>query len=553
MESLRPYQTLHIPPGNYTSIDCGMDVHVDNIQIKASSLNVVIDCAGKERHFTIRGFNVTIEGLFLINGAAVRDDCTVDRFDCSDTLNGGCMLVYGNYTVVRNSTFVNCLAAEHGGAISISNMSAVVSLEGVSILHSEASHGGGVWSRGSLNLNNCTLNFNSASFFGGAVFVQGPNAFLTARHSSFSHNFAYESGGGISMMVRNESNLNCVDVPDGGNAIFFECNMNNNWAASFGGAILVQDGFALSLDGQDGGMQLVGNSAGFGGFIFGLWSNISISGNISFLDNVATFGGAMYLTCSCDSTIVGSDIRFENNTASADNQGLGGGICISAICILEISGNVSFVGNQAIGGLAGAIYGELNSLIIISGNISFIRNVGVGYGAILNCFSSLLEISGDVQFLGNVANSGAVIGNYGDPSSQLMDTVTHINGRISFSGNQGQLCNEYCLAWGLAVGAPSTGGGIYLMYGIVTLFGNVSFERNIAGQGGAIYADFSTELIVGDSVSIRGGTAGSGGAIYLQGSTTWLGGNVVIEGNVAETAGGLLARFLDSVERCCFR
>ena len=222
VESLIPNQSLDIPAGYYTSMDCGMNIEVDNVIIKSSFRNVVIDCLGMERHFNISGSNVTIEGLLLIKGTSTTGD-------------GGCILIHGNQTIVRDSRFIDCVAAKHGGAISVSSVKAQVSLEGVSILRSEAALGGGVWSRGLLDLVNCTLTFNNARLHGGAVFVQGPNAFLNARQTIISSNTAFGGyGGGISMTVRDVAVIMCPDqvmvTPDGGGATLNNCTMENTWA-----------------------------------------------------------------------------------------------------------------------------------------------------------------------------------------------------------------------------------------------------------------------------------------------------------------------------------
>jgi hypothetical protein len=147
-----------------------MEIDVDNVHIKASFPDVVVDCLGERRHFTIRGTNVTIEGLMLVNGSSETDKCLGGHLSCPITLDGGCLLIHGNHTVIRNSTFVNCWASEHGGAISESKSNATVILEAVSIQHSTATRGGGVWSRGLLTLNNCTFSFNHARLHGGALF-----------------------------------------------------------------------------------------------------------------------------------------------------------------------------------------------------------------------------------------------------------------------------------------------------------------------------------------------------------------------------------------------
>ncbi len=536
VESLMPNQTLNVPPGYYTSVDCGMNIRVDNVTIKSSLGDVVIDCSSMDRHFIIRGSNVTIEGLLLLNGT-------------STTGCGGCMLIHGNHTIVRNSRFVNCWAAEHGGAISISNLKTGVSLEGVSIQQSEATSGGGVWSRGLLALDNCILTFNTARQHGGAVFVQGPHAFLTAQQTIISSNTAFGGyGGGISMMVRNESVTSCPDqvmiAPDGGGAILNNCTMENNWAETYGGAIFLQDGFALLLEGRGRGTLFEKNVASRGGAIFALFSqNFSVLGRVSFIDNSALGlgdGAALYLRCSCIGTIVGlgDGVRFENNTASIENYGYGGAMFLSDMTTLDISGNVSFVSNQAVGGYGGAMFLQRGGACKISGNVIFVRNIAIGGGAISNCWSGSTDLSGDVRFVDN-------IGTFGGALDVETESWARVAGRVSFSGNRGVQTSLPSSITGFPPDTPSAGGAVYVTSASLVLRGNVSFENCTADLGGAIFAAPESDLTVGDSVRFRGCTAasGSGGALYIQSSTAWIGGETVVERNAAERGGGLFARF----------
>ena len=547
--SLKPNQFLDIPPGNYTSTDCGIDVVVDNVLIQASSRKVEIDCSGFDRHFIIHGSNVTIEGLSLVNGAS-QTGRMQDPFDYQDTSDGGCLLIYGNHTIVRDTSFVNCQSSENGGAISVAKMNAVVRLEAVSIQGSMATHGGGVWSCGLLALENCTLAFNNATLHGGAVFVQGPNSRLTARKTVISYNSAYGGyGGGICMMLRNVSVTHCPDqvtvVPDGSGAILSDCLVRGNWAANYGGAIFSQDGFTLLLEGKELGTRVDENAAARGGAICTFFTpTLSVLGNVRFTGNVGTdavgHGGALYTKCGSHIAIVGAEVRFEDNIASIANQGYGGAVFIADFSTMSITGNVSFIANRAEAGYGGAIFFEWEASGTISGNVRFVGNIAIGGGAISNAWDSSSDISGDVQFIGNEAEAGAAL----DVES---GSSVRITGRVSFAHNRGiHVSDVVSVASGIPTQAPSTGGAIYIERGTVSCSGSVAFENNTADQGGGIFANAGAELTMGDSVSVRGCAAASGGGFYIQSSSARLGGQTVVDGNVAESGGGLLARLLNS-------
>jgi fibronectin-binding autotransporter adhesin len=528
--SLRPNQTLQVPPGNYTAEDCGIDFDVDHVHIQASQQNTVIDCGGIERHFTIRGLNVTIEGLQLENGA--QED-------------GGCLLIHGNQTVIRRSILTNCSASGHGGAISITNISAIVTLEDVEISRSKATFGGGVWSRGNLNLINCSLFFNNAKMHGGAVFLQGPDAFLSARQTAIGFNTAVGGyGGGIAMMVRNEAITFCPDqtgiVPYTGGASLSGCSVYNNWALEYGGAIFSQDGLTLFLDGRDRAVQIRSNSAARGGAVYILFSqSFVISGSVNISENFATDwigdGGALFMRCACIVSINGGDVYFENNAASAAMAGYGGAIFVSDFSTLNITGNVFFIANQALSGYGGAMLLQKDTLGLLSGNIAFIRNRAVGGGAVSQLWSGHSYLSGSVRFAENVGFNGGAL-------NLESESWARISGRVSFSDN-------YCVRVspdispiaGVSVDWPTTGGAVYFGGTLMEVFGSASFDNNTAEEGGAIFASVGS-LSIGDSVSVRGGTATSGGGIYIKSSTVWLGGKLIIEGNVAASGGGLFIR-----------
>jgi predicted outer membrane repeat protein len=538
VESLQSSQSLDIPPGYYTSLDCGIDVQADNVTIKSSMRNVVIDCLGMARHFNISGSNVTIEGLLLLNGTSPTDTP-------NNILDGGCILIQGNNTVIRDSSFVNCWAAENGGAISVSNMKTFVRLAGVNIRQSNASLGGGVWSRGLLTLDNCTLTFNTARLHGGAVFIQGPNSFLTVRQTIISSNTAYGGcGGGISMMVQNITVPSCPDqllvTPDGGGAILNECTMQNNLAAKFGGAIFSQDGFALFLEGNGQSTRFEKNVASRGGAVFAFYSrNFSVLGSVKFLDNTAYGlgdGGALCLRCSSIGTIVGGDVIFENNVASIENAGYGGAIFLADMTTLDVSGNVSIISSHALTGYGGAIYLQ-ESALKVSGNVRFVGNIAIGGGGIFSGWSSELDLSGDVQFIDNGATQGGGI-------DVETGTTGRVGDRVSFVGNRGIRLSSYIGSFvGISPLMLSMGGAIFVQTASLDIWGSVSLENNTADLGGAVFLDEGAELTAGDSVSFRGGVAASGGAFYIRTATASFGGDTNIQENVAKSGGGLFVRF----------
>ena len=213
MQTLADNQILEIPPGNYNSSDCGINITANNVVLRASFGTVVIDCSASERQFIISGSNVTIDGIILRHGSSYMDECAGDHLLCPHKLDGGCILIFGNHTTVKNCSLMGCWAAQHGGALSIVNEDSFVLLQRTNVSHSDAAHGGGLWSRGLLELEDCVLVSNTARMHGGAVSAQGPRTFLAARRTLLSNNAAlYGQGGAISLMVSNQSSAGCTDA-----------------------------------------------------------------------------------------------------------------------------------------------------------------------------------------------------------------------------------------------------------------------------------------------------------------------------------------------------
>jgi hypothetical protein len=204
---------------------------------------------------------------------------------------------------------------------------------------------------------------------------------------------------------------------------------------------------------------------------------------------------------------------------------------------LDVSGNVSFVSNQALAGYGGVAFVQWGALLKVSGNVSFVGNIAEGGGAISNCWYGNTDLSGDVQF---VDNEAAVAGALDVESG----STARVAGRVSFTGNRGIRVPSYLASFAtISPDSPSAGGAVFVQGASLEFGGSVSFENNTADMGGAVFLNSDSDLTVSDSVSFRGGVAASGGGLYIQLARAWFGGEAVIEGNVAERGGGLFARF----------
>ena len=115
----------------------------------------------------------------------------------------------------------------------------------------------------------------------------------------------------------------------------------------------------------------------YGGGVFVDGSNLSFTGNSSFIGNSADAGGGIYAVTSSNVTIFGNT-TFIGNSATF---GIGGGVYVNYYSNVYISGNTTFIGNSAYDG--GGIYARFNSNVIISGNTTFIGNSAHDGGGLL--------------------------------------------------------------------------------------------------------------------------------------------------------------------------
>jgi predicted outer membrane repeat protein len=176
--------------------------------------------------------------------------------------------------------------------------SAVVVITNITISHGSAvGNGGGVFmgDSGTLTLNDCTISDNAASFLGGGIYMNN-SATLHVFRSTFASNTAVYGGaifpnmsGTVNM---NDSTLNGNSATDSGGAIYVEISstlnatnntFSGNSAGNDGGAIVNQATFTLTSN------TITGNSASTGGGIYNQTPAATLNNNLVAL-NTAVIG-----------------------------------------------------------------------------------------------------------------------------------------------------------------------------------------------------------------------------------------------------------------------
>ena len=335
---------------------------------------------------------------------------------------------------------------------------------------------------GSLTLNEkVTLTENKAES-GGAVYVAGE---LTVNNAYFVDNIAQTKGGAIYI---------------------------NNAAATINGS--VTDNYFTHNTAESGGAIYVdGNSI------------VNINGSC-FVDNFATYGGAIYFNSSNStnaSVLSGIDISTGDAYDSSDSSTTRGGAIYQNSGLLKLAGDSCVGRSGAYYGGAVAIYGGkfiLADATIREGSAYY------GGGIYVSGTTSILEINDSSSLVAdNYAVKGANI--YFASSNATASTISA--GAISYGNptiDDGEIITE-----------GNTGAGIFVASGKLNISGTAEISNNKALTGAGLYIAGGTVNISGNA-TIKNNTALERGAgIYHMSSTLTINGATITE-NIANTFGG---------------
>jgi hypothetical protein len=254
---------------------------------------------------------------------------------------GKALTIHGNGSLLQRSTAsgtaqFRILDIEFGGNVTISDLG---------IANGITDYGGAIYNRGTLALNNCTFNNNSA-LLGGAIYNDGNDgsATLTVQNCAFSNNFGGQYGGAIlndgdlgnatltvvgSTFNNNSSDeggaiCNSIQSSGGGNAVVDVSNCTFTTNSAFGGGAVASDGYGSPATMTVSNCTFNSNSTqsgGVGGAIYCRHSDIALT-NVTLVGNVAgAGGGAIYNTVG-----FGPSVTLTNCTLSNNSAATGGGI-----------------------------------------------------------------------------------------------------------------------------------------------------------------------------------------------------------------------------------
>ena len=467
-------------------------------------------------------------GVYMWSSTVSFDGNNTFVHNSAEGKGGGIYMSHSTVSFNGNNTFVHNSAEDDGGGVCMWRCS--VSFEGKnSFVHNSAGYnGGGVYmGEGNMSFNgNNTFVHNSAEYDGGGVYMGEGNMSFNG-NNTFAHNSAEYDGGGVFMWKgtaifkeRNSFVHNSAEAEGGGVGMWrcsvsFEGNNHfvHNSAEEWGGGIITW----ISTVSFDGCNSFEHNSADFGGGVDMVESTVSFDGNNSFVHNSAEFcGGGV---CMLESTV-----SFVGNNTFAHNSAIfiGGGLAAFFASNIELSGSSIFTHNPAKYG--GGVY-VWSSTVSSTDNSSFTHNSAASGGGI-QAQNSTINIAGTCSFMYNTAQDkggGIYVVN--------ISTLT-IDGESYFSGNT----------------ASYFGGGVATLHSMVDITGRSHFTNNSGKYGGGIYADESEICWSGianflaNSVIHDGYSDGDGGAIHALSSTLIFGGNMEFNNNSAGYGGAITLR-----------
>ncbi len=253
--------------------------------------------------------------------------------------------------------------------------------------------GGGLFSEGTVTLNNSIISGNNADYGGGLALQYGT---VNIYDSTVSNNSAAGYGAGIAMLAGNTTIVDSV--------------VSNNTSGGNGGGIYGMDYGSVTIDHS----SISGNAAasGGGGIIFGGGNGSAIITNSTFSGNSARFGGGAALA----SSVYLSNSTFSGNSATQT----GGGAYLSGYYIPMMVSHMTFVGNSAPSG--GGIYiTDPGGLVSISDSIAAQSTAGgncfFGNGTPPASASNLADdasCSGFTIVSGPTLNIGSLVDNGGN-------------------------------------------------------------------------------------------------------------------------------------------
>ena len=532
---------------------------------------------------------LTIQNGTVIGGAGQGNAANYDGGGIYNDANGATTIIYsvvsansagygggifnGGTLYIQNVSAVRSNTAAYGGGIhnggGYNNYDGTVIVDNSIIVANSADLGGGIWSQGTLTIQNGSLiggadGGNSAERGGG---IYNHSGTLTLSETNVCANQA-QWGGGLYNSIEGIADLiyafvcsNSATIDGGGlynrGAMVIEAGsrVSDNHAVNGASAagIFNYDG-NLTIDASEISYNSSANSAG-GIMMHG--GSLVVQNGTAIANNTAVIsGGGLYISARETTNLSISDSDFNANSAAN-----GGGIYTERGVILS---NSTLIGNQALD-MGGGMYNESCNPVL--SNVTFSGNSAVNGGGMRNNSSS--PSLTHVVFSNNTASDsggggGGMSNDYSSPT--LTDVIFEGNSgyyggglyngwyntptltQVIFNNNTGNLGGGMFNQWSSPIltevtfsnnHAGERGGGMFNWWESSPILSNVTFSDNTAiDWGGGLYnQSYSSPALT--NVTFSGNTAGVGGGLYsyYYSNPTLM--NVTFSDNSATLGGGM--------------
>lgn len=435
-------------------------------------------------------------GIFTSGGSDTNIATTNFEFNEANQ-GGGLYVAVGGQAHVSDSTIYSNKAQRGAGVFVASD--ALVELERSVFDNNQAEHGGGLYvdDFGLAQVSSTTFANNTADR-GGGIFVAGapsgigfPPRSLQMFNSQLTGNIANLDGGGL--YIGDEASVS-VEQTD----------FVNNFAQDSGGGIFQDELFSTGSELELSNSTFDQNKASSGGGLFVGNGSVANVFNVQFFVNEADRGGGLFIDSAGSATTTSS--RFGGNRAEE-----GGGI--------YINGDADDVGSSQGGFLFSSLDDLTNNEATKLGGGIFIDEAAEANVVNATISKNIAEGGGGIFV------DGGAIGSSGQPEggSLLLDG-SNVNDNQAVSG-----------------------GGLMIWPSGSAKISNTSFMRNLADEGGAIFADgtpSATGTPQGSTLELFNSDLGSntaflkGGGLYLDENATAIIDSSEIIGNTSNDFGG---------------
>ena len=495
--------------------------------------------------FSVGAMHVTNQSSLVISGTIF----TENTANC-----GGAIFVNHSSLTLNGSVmneFMHSTALLQGGAIFCNH--SLITMIGLNVFENNSAEWGtiGLFSGEITNSGNVQFLSNVVKY-GGALYLSNSTALLGGEEMIFRNNIASEGGAIYSKegsdVTINTGYLYCFNntVSDSGGAIFANTsvltlgeslgqyhNFSYNKAHKIGGAI-----FCMLCDITIHGTNNFSNNCaiGDGGSVSINRGNVTLSGNAVFANNHAGHGGGACLFKQTHVLLTGKEIKFIANTAYH-----GGGIWSNESTLLMLAKKLQFISNAAKrqdyfrGGGAVMISGPAKKKVQLTGK--YIGNTGVFGGAIFikgsgNTIVHNIVIESNSKNALCIARSKVVFGDQvliANNSGKQWGGIYVLHSIVSFQGNHTVIANN----------SGEQGGGVYAINSFIIFNGCTIFRYNKALLGGGIISLYSGIVLHGFMQFTHNTARSDGGAIHATGGNVTIAGTVIFSYNSAKKGGAM--------------